>query len=176
MPVKRRRNCARQGKVTGRTGDSADAFGNDKKKKTAEDIEKCNRIRRNVADMERTGDYSKALRMFAEELTGFLSYFPKEGTLFVLDEPNRLNERMELILYEYTESMKNRLEGGYILPGQTDMIHGIESIYAGLEKKRTLLLSALDYKPEKFAVAEYVRIDTAVSVRTTTALSILRTI
>lgn len=40
------------------------------------------------------------------------------------------------------------------------MIHGIESIYAGLEKKRTLLLSALDYKPEKFAVAEYVRIDT----------------
>ena len=50
------------------------AFGNDKKKKTAEDIEKCNRIRRNVADMERTGDYSKALRMFAEELTGFLSY------------------------------------------------------------------------------------------------------
>ena len=84
------------------------AFGNDKKKKTAEDIEKCNRIRRNVADMERTGDYSKALRMFAEELTGFLSYFPKEDTLFVLDEPNRLNERMELILYEYTESMKNR--------------------------------------------------------------------
>lgn len=44
---------------------------------------------------------------------------------------------MELILYEYTESMKNRLEGGYILPGQTDMIHGIESIYAGLEKDRT---------------------------------------
>ena len=136
------------------------AFGNDKKKKTAEDIEKCNRIRRNVADMERTGDYSKALRMFAEELTGFLSYFPKDDTLFVLDEPNRLNERMELILYEYTESMKNRLEGGYILPGQTDMIHGIESIYAGLEKDRTLLLSALDYKPEKFSVAEYVRIDT----------------
>ena len=61
---------------------------------------------------------SKALRMFAEELTGFLSYFPREDTLFVLDEPNRLNERMELILYEYTESMKNRLEGGYILPGQ----------------------------------------------------------
>ena len=84
------------------------AFGNDKKKKTAEDIEKCNRIRRNVADMERTGDYSKALRMFAEELTGFLSYFPKEGTLFVLDEPNRLNERMELILYEYTESKIGR--------------------------------------------------------------------
>ena len=99
-------------------------------------------------------------RLGIGELTGFLSYFPKEDTLFVLDEPNRLNERMELILYEYTESMKNRLEGGYILPGQTDMIHGIESIYVGLEKKRTLLLSALDYKPEKFAVAEYVRIDT----------------
>ena len=99
-------------------------------------------------------------RLGIGELTGFLSYFPKDDTLFVLDEPNRLNERMELILYEYTESMKNRLEGGYILPGQTDMIHGIESIYAGLEKKRTLLLSALDYKPEKFAVAEYVRIDT----------------
>lgn len=136
------------------------AFGNEKKKKSAEDIEKCNRLRRVMADMERTGDYSKCLSLFAEELTGFLSYFPPEETLFVLDEPNRLSERMELILYEYTESMKNRLEGGYVLPGQTDMIQGIDSIYAALSKKRALLLSALDYKPEGIAVSEYVRIDT----------------
>lgn len=135
-------------------------FGIDKKKKSAEDIEKCNRIRRNAADMERTKDYSKFLRLFAEELTGFLSYFPPNDTLFVLDEPNRLNERMELISYEYAESMKNRLEGGYILPGQTDMMCGIEQIYAKLAKERMLLLSTLDYKPKGINVSEYVRADT----------------
>lgn len=135
-------------------------LGNDKKKKSAEEIEKCNRLKRTVADMERTGDYSKFLSSFAEELTGFLSYFPAQETLFALDEPNRLGERMELIAYEYAESMKNRLAGGYVLPSQTEMIKGIDSIYAHLAKMRTLLVSTLDYKPSGIAVAEYMRVDT----------------
>ena len=135
-------------------------LGNDKKKKSAEEIEKCNRLKRTVADMERTGDYSKFLSSFAEELTGFLSYFPAQETLFALDEPNRLGERMELIAYEYAESMKNRLAGGYVLPSQTEMIKGIDSIYARLAKMRTLLVSTLDYKPSGIAVAEYMRVDT----------------
>lgn len=135
-------------------------LGNDHKKKSAEDIEKCNRLKRAVADMERTGDYSKFLNSFAQELSGFLSYFPPEETLFVLDEPNRLGERMELIAYEYAESMKNRLAGGYVLPSQTEMIKGIDSIYAQIGKKRTLLVSALDYKPTGILVAEYMRLET----------------
>lgn len=134
-------------------------LGNNKKRKSAEEIEKCNRLRRTIADMERTKDYSKFLSSFAEKLTGFLDYFPREDTLFVLDEPNRLAERMELITYEYSESMKNRLEGGYILPSQTDMIKEIESIYAQLAGKNTLLVSALDYKPKSITVTQYMRID-----------------
>lgn len=142
------------------TAEQLKILGNDKKKKSAEEIEKCNRLKRTVADMERTGDYSKFLSSFAEELTGFLSYFPAQETLFALDEPNRLEERMELIAYEYAESMKNRLAGGYVLPSQTEMIKGIDSIYARLAKMRTLLVSTLDYKPSGIAVAEYMRVDT----------------
>lgn len=142
------------------TAEQLKILGNDKKKKSAEEIEKCNRLKRTVADMERTGDYSKFLSSFAEELTGFLSYFPAQETLFALDEPNRLGERMELIAYEYAESMKNRLAGGYVLPSQTEMIKGIDSIYAHLAKMRTLLVSTLDYKPSGIAVAEYMRVDT----------------
>lgn len=135
-------------------------LGNDKKKKSAEEIEKCNRLKRAVADMERAGDYSKFLTSFAEELTGFLSYFPAQETLFALDEPNRLGERMELIAYEYAESMKNRLAGGYVLPSQTEMIKGMDSIYAKLAAMRLLLVSTLDYKPSGIAVAQYMRLDT----------------
>jgi transcription-repair coupling factor (superfamily II helicase) len=136
------------------------ALGIEKKRRKEEEIERCNRLRRAVADMERTGDYAKFLTSFAEELTGFLDYFPKDETLFVLDEPNRLAERMDLILYEYTESMKNRLAGGYILPSQTDMIKGIDDIYAQLSKKSVLCLATLDYKPKGIAVDDYLRIDT----------------
>lgn len=57
----------------------------------------------------RYGAYRRLQQGIADVCRGtdrILSYFPREDTLFVLDEPNRLNERMELILYEYTESMK----------------------------------------------------------------------
>ena len=77
----------------------------------------------------------------------------------MLDEPNRLKERMELVKYEYDESMKNRLAGGYVLSGQTDMISSIDKIYAILSKRKVIMLSALDYKPQGFSDAERMRID-----------------
>ena len=135
------------------------AFGVDKRKKDQKMLDAINRVRKNISDLERIKDYSKFFGMFESEPSNFLEYFPVSDTLFVLDEPNRLRERMELVEYEYEDSMKNRLEGGYVLPGQTHMLNGIDSIYALLSQRRVVLLSALDYKPAGFTEADRMRID-----------------
>ena len=122
-------------------------LGINKKKRDPASIEACNHINRMVADMERTADYSKFINTFAGEVTGFASYFPAEDTLFVLDEPGRMKERMDLIEYEYAESMKNRLAGGYVLPSQTNQICGIAEIYASISNMRKLLVTTMIYKP-----------------------------
>ena len=56
------------------------------------------------------------IRYFYEETVSFLDYFPKEETLVFLDEPARLQEKAEGVAREFEESMKGRLEKGYIVP------------------------------------------------------------
>ena len=61
------------------------------------------------------------LPYFYDELTSILNYFP-EDSLVYLDEPKHISERAEGFYLEYTESMKGRLEGGYLLPKQADTV------------------------------------------------------
>ena len=66
----------------------------------------------------------------------------------MLDEPNRLKECNELTLYEYNESMKNRLAAGYVLPSQTNKVKAMNEIISDLRNNKKLILTTLDYKPE----------------------------
>ena len=134
-------------------------LGNDKKKKTQQEMDACNRLRHAYADFERTRDYSKFILSFTDEIEGFTDYFPKDETVFVLDEPDRIMERMELISYEYEESMKNRLEGGYVVASQTKLMRPIAEVYKNIQSSRLMLLSSLDYKPKVLKPADYLRID-----------------
>ena len=134
-------------------------LGNDKKKKTQQEMDACNRLRHAYADFERTRDYSKFILSFTDEIEGFTDYFPKDETIFVLDEPDRIMERMELISYEYEESMKNRLEGGYVVASQTKLMRPIAEVYKNMQSSRLMLLSSLDYKPKMLKPADYLRID-----------------
>ena len=134
-------------------------LGNDKKKKTQQEMDACNRLRHAYADFERTRDYSKFILSFIDEIEGFTDYFPKDETVFVLDEPDRIMERMELISYEYEESMKNRLEGGYVVASQTKLMRPIAEVYKNMQSSRLMLLSSLDYKPKMLKPADYLRID-----------------
>lgn len=134
-------------------------LGNDKKKKTQQEMDACNRLRHAYADFERTRDYSKFILSFTDEIEGVTDYFPKDETVFVLDEPDRIMERMELISYEYEESMKNRLEGGYVVASQTKLMRPIAEVYKNMQSSRLMLLSSLDYKPKMLKPADYLRID-----------------
>ena len=58
---------------------------------------------------------------FYPEVVSFLDYFPK-GTAFFLDEPQRARESADAVEEEFRDSMTHRLEKGYILPGQMNLL------------------------------------------------------
>ena len=58
------------------------------------------------------------LSYFCNEKIGLLDYFDKDNTLIFFDELSRCCERGRMTETEFSESMKTRLSGGYILPGQ----------------------------------------------------------
>ena len=134
-------------------------FGIDKKKKTKEDLDAINNIRAAVDTLRRTEDYSKFQMMFDTHMTGLLSYFPKDRSLIIFDDPGRLKERMELVEYEVEDSVKNRLTKGYILPGQAKFIRSYKQIVSSAAEHKILLLSTLDTRPEGFKDVKMIRAD-----------------
>ena len=81
---------------------------------------------------------------FCKETVSFFDYFDKDA-LIVLDEPSRIAEKGETTALEFRESMTGRLEKGYILPSQAEVIFNYKMLLGGMENRRVLLLSTLDY-------------------------------
>lgn len=85
------------------------------------------------------------IRFFCEDTVSFFDYFD-EHALVILDEPSRLAEKGEASATEFRESMSGRLEKGYILPSQADVIFDYKALLAGFADKTTLMLSTMDYR------------------------------
>ncbi len=83
------------------------------------------------------------LNYFYETTESLLSYFNKDETLIVLDEPVRLKEKGRVTEEEFNDSMRNRLEKGLILPGQAELIIPVSSILSELYGFSCAALSAL---------------------------------
>lgn len=83
---------------------------------------------------------------FYEDTISLLQYFPMDKTLYVLDEITRLEEKGKAIEFEFRESMMQRLEKGYILPKQSDLLFTMEQLRGVLGGRRVLALSTLEPK------------------------------
>lgn len=92
------------------------------------------------------------IQYFSETTVSFLNYFPKDHLAVFLDEPLRIKEKAEVVETEFRESMAHRLEGGYLLPGQTDFLYSAKALLAMTALPSTLLLSGLDQKLSGFPV------------------------
>lgn len=100
------------------------------------------------------------LSYFCEERVSLLDYFDAKNTLIFLDEAPRSIERGMATETEFSESMKQRLEKGYILPGQMRELFSCKEILAKLESSRCISLVALDMKNPHLAIEEHMNIQT----------------
>ena len=94
----------------------------------------------------RLGGLDGYVRYFCRETVSFLDYFPEEASLIYLDEPLRLKEKSETVELEFRESMSHRLENGYILPGQTELLYPAAQVMTGIQRSTAVMLTGLDQK------------------------------
>lgn len=95
---------------------------------------------------------------FYDRMVSFAEYFPKEA-LVVLDEPNRLWEEAQAIEKEFRESMTNRLEKGYVLQGQMNLLCESQMASEKLQKHRCMGLCMLEAAGPQWHFAEHFSID-----------------
>ncbi len=92
------------------------------------------------------------LNYFVSQTESLLSYFPSE-TLVFLDELVHLDEKGKVIEQEFSDSMTSRLEKGYCLPGQLEMLLTTKSVFAMLQKHPVVVLSTLDSREGLLSIA-----------------------
>ena len=95
------------------------------------------------------------LTYFDAETVSLLEYFDEKETVIFLDEAARCAERGRMTETEFSECMKQRLEKGYILPGQMEALYSLEETAAKLIKRRCAALAALDIKTSDFAIENH---------------------
>ncbi len=92
------------------------------------------------------------INYFYDNTESFFDYFGGD-TIFFLDEPARITEMAEAVTTEFRESMSARLEGGYILSGQADLLWDYKRIFAFLSRRKTVLLSLIETKTGAISAA-----------------------
>lgn len=97
--------------------------------------------------ISRTGiSLDSYISFFYENTTTLLEYFPQEESIFFIEEPARAYERCDTVINEFKESMISRMEKGYVLSRQADVLISTEQLFAMLGKRRTVLLTTLDQR------------------------------
>ena len=111
-------------------------------------------LREEVLELSMKVNLEAYMKYFYEQLESFLDAFPQTETCIYLDEPVHVLEHAKAVEFEFRESMSHRLEKGYLLKGQLELLYGVSEVIAKLEKYPVIELAALDMKnplmkPEK---------------------------
>ena len=113
-----------------------------------------------VTELGGSANLEAYLTYFADQTVSLLDYFDLKHTVVVLDEPVRIAEQAAAVEKEYVESMQQRLEKGYILPGQVDALYLAKEILARLERLHTVALATLELKVPELAIAKVYPVQT----------------
>lgn len=91
---------------------------------------------------------------FLDEKVSLADYFDQNETLFIFDETNRCIEHANAVITEFKESMMHRLEKGYILSKQANVLWDHKKILAKLSGMKVLHFTTLITKIKSFDIDE----------------------
>ncbi|MDR0221006.1 MAG: transcription-repair coupling factor [Lachnospiraceae bacterium] len=101
-------------------------------------------LREQLFEFETAVNLDSYIRFFFDEVASFIDLFDYNESIFFLDEPARIREHASAVESEFRESMSHRLEKGYLLPAQTDLLFSASETAARLARGRAVTLAALD--------------------------------
>lgn len=117
-------------------------------------------LRDQVIELQSYMNLDSYIRYFYPEAGTFLSLFDKEKCIVILDEPLRVKEHANAVEQEFRESMKARVEKGYLIPGQMEILRSAGETFGELERSCVLALAALESSglPIHFEVTRSVQV------------------
>lgn len=103
-------------------------------------------LKEELKELKTAVNVDSYLMYFYPNTVSLLDYLKNKDLIIFLDEPSRAIEKGRVVEEEFSESMKNRLEKGYILPGQTRALLSHKEVIAKIENLKCVAMSTLDAK------------------------------
>lgn len=103
-------------------------------------------LREQVTQFQSLVNLDSYINYFYEDTMSFTDFLKNRSCCIYLDEPLRIEEHARAVELEFRESMANRVEKGYILPGQMNVLFSVQETMARLEDERILALSTMEFK------------------------------
>ena len=94
---------------------------------------------------------------FCKETVSLIDYF--DDAVFFIDEPLRVEEQLKAVETEFRESMSHRLEKGYVLAGQTDVLWDKNQIIDKIDSRKKVVFTSIAQKLKTFHAEEFVEVD-----------------
>lgn len=91
----------------------------------------------------------KYVNFFYDDTVNLCSYFDDKAVIW-FDEPTRIREHAEFVLHEFTESITNRIDKGYMLPQQLDMVFDYDEVLNKLEGRCQVVMTGLMHTVKDF--------------------------
>ena len=103
-------------------------------------------LQEQVLELGMSVNLESYINYFFEKTGSFIELFDLEKTCVFLDEPIRIREHGQAIEAEFRESMSHRLEKGYVLEKQADILYGKDEILAKIEKFPSVQIGFMEEK------------------------------
>lgn len=87
-------------------------------------------LREEAIEFRNTVNLDSYIRYFFNETETLLDMFDPSSSVIFMDEPLKVGDHATAVEYEFRENMSHRLEKGYILPGQADILMEVEKVSA----------------------------------------------
>ena len=99
-------------------------------------------VKEELKEFNSTTGLDSLVEYFYDETVSFLDYIPEDSFIFV-DEPDRVYEKAITYTMHIEESMKDRLEGGYVLPTQANILYDGKAIVGAIASRKCILTEVL---------------------------------
>lgn len=103
-------------------------------------------LKEEVLELQAVMNLESYVNYFFEETQSLIELFKGQKSCVFLEEPIRIKEHANGVEMEFRESMSHRLEKGYALPGQADILYGKERVLAAVAKYPTVQIGFMEDK------------------------------
>ena len=103
-------------------------------------------LKEQVLELGMSVNLESYINYFFEKTGSFIELFDFGKTCIFLDEPIRIREHSDAIEAEFRESMSHRLEKGYVLKKQANILYGKEEILYKIEKFPSVQIGFMEDK------------------------------